>query len=172
MVSLTCLRIPRIKKKSYYRTPRLSSSPKIHPLREKKNSKIKYFEKYWNFILSPRSHFVYETVLTKSWNFVFKLKIKFFILFRKAFFLIFLMIFSYLMLCEFRFYVNTKNKKNVFTNSTAASLTDLLANNKTLSTLPAPKSISNPNWIEYVVIFWVFSFACQEIFQVLKFYIF
>ena len=45
------------------KTPRLSSSSKIHPMQNRQSSNVNYLEKYWNFVLSPRSHFVYETVI-------------------------------------------------------------------------------------------------------------
>jgi len=123
-------------------TPRLSAL-KIHPLSDRPNSETGYWDKFWNFILAPRSHFVYESV----------------------FFLFFLLTFSYLMLCEFHFFKPNTNEqiRLDFDNQTIFSVAPIVqmpTNHK--------KSIADPHWLEYIVIAWVFAFCCQEVFQLLE----
>ena len=122
-------------------TPRLSTTLKIHPLINNTGEDITYHEKFWNFILAPRSHFVYETLL----------------------YIAFLVTFSYLMLCEYRFYV-PKNKKfnlnRTNLNYSNNSSNHLMIGHKDIR----PQAI--PHWLEYLIIYWVLTFCCQEVFQV------
>lgn len=119
-------------------TPRLSTTIKIHPLvNETGSSDISYHEKYWNFILAPRSHFVYDTTL----------------------FVAFLLIFSYLMLCEFRFYKPQWGEIDFFTRNSSGNSS--LRNHEVHK-----RAQADPHWLEYLIIYWVFTFCCQEFFQV------
>lgn len=147
--------------------PRLSTS-KIHPLKlESHEKEVTFWDKYWNFILSPRSHFVYETVI---WTLIYlhTIKMKLFTknsyflkfnLFLKCFFVIFLVVFSYLMMSKYRFFKPDTVQQLLKNNS-------ILKMNGTFEKAMFKKYLASPHWLEYVIIYWVFSFVCQEVFQV------
>ena len=89
-----------------------------------------YLERYTAFFRSPKVHFVYESL----------------------FYLIFLNLFTYTMLCKYNYYDMTDYNSN--------------SSNKT-STSEMEKPLSNPSILEYLLIIWVGSFILDEIYQVL-----
>lgn len=106
-----------------------------------------YTIRYRSFINSPRVCFIYDTF----------------------FYLVFLLLFSYMILCNFVYYVDDDNEdevnfkngsKSMFANSTHA---DLLSSEKEES----QKQISAPSWMEWVLISWVLTFIIEEIRQVI-----
>ena len=62
--------------------------------------------------------------------------------------------FSYLMLCEFRFYKRNTIMDNLKMNSTYKNISDHSA------------YLATPHWLEYVIVFWVLTLFCQELNQV------
>ena len=76
------------------------------------------------------------------------------------------------MLCEFQYYdpnsidSNCTNVTDEIDNSTISSFN---SSNISAIMLPCQKKILNPSNLEYLITFWVFSFLCQEIFQVYLF---
>jgi hypothetical protein len=113
-----------------------------------------YLKRYNSFITSPKVHFVNSAV----------------------FFITFLAIFSYMILCNFNFYKQNKTQKTVLTRFSelyqvnSSSLND---SNDTLSTenvsvqeIRDLKEIAAPNILEYLLLFWTFSLVFHEIRQV------
>ena len=99
-------------------------------------SKIEiYLKRYDSFIKSPRVHFVYDT----------------------AFYTAFLLLFSYVMLCDLSYY-DTENEKTFLGNSTFDENTNVTYFEKNI--------VKNPSSLEYLLIFWIFSFICEEFSQV------
>lgn len=94
------------------------------------NKSVSYMFKYKNFICSPRSHFIFETI----------------------FYFLFLFAFSFLMLCEFKFEIRDDFIKTNETNNTQKAVHIMLK--------------ANISWVEYMVVFWVFSFFCRILFEV------
>jgi hypothetical protein len=91
------------------------------------------------------------------------------ILFLKVFFILFLLIFSYVLLCEFYFYeivrvqtaADSMNVRSI-NETTNLTLTELgSSSTKTLS-----KKLNQPSVLQYLLIFWVFSFFVEELRQV------
>ena len=73
------------------------------------------------------------------------------------------------MLCEFQYYdpdsIDSKctNETHEIDKSTISSFN---SSNISAIKLPCQKKILNPSNLELLITFWVFSFLCQEIFQV------
>ena len=68
-------------------------------------------------------------------------------------FLIFLGLFSYLLLCEFKFY----KKETIFV------IEMLNGSNETNTTRIIPSlKIANPHYLEYILLFWIFTFSLEE----------
>ena len=61
----------------------------------------------------------------------------------------FLLTFSYLLLCEFKYYENDDNQSN--------NLKSIESNNQNLA---------NTSWVEYLLIIWIVSFLFKLIFEV------
>lgn len=110
-------------------------------------SKLKiYFKRYNSFITSPKVHFFYDTF----------------------FYIIFLLLFSYMILCDFNYYVPSyefdelefKNTGPNVYNSSDEALID--------TSFTAKKEVQSPYAIEYVLIFWIVTYTCEEFNQVLK----
>lgn len=76
------------------------------------------------------------------------------------------------MLCEFQYYdpnsidSNCTNTTDEIDNSKISSFN---SSNISAIMLACQKKILNPSNLEYLITFWVFSFLCQEIFQVYLF---
>jgi hypothetical protein len=99
-------------------------------------SKIEiYLKRYDSFIKSPRVHFVYDT----------------------AFYTAFLLLFSYVMLCDLSYY-DTENEEMLLGNSTFLRIQN--------ETYLEKNNVKNPSSLEYLLIFWIFSFICEEFSQV------
>ena len=108
----------------------------------KKSTKSK-FKVYWNryesFIHSPKVHFFYDTF----------------------FYCVFLLLFSYLLLCDYSYYhtyeeMQVSDTDNI-TNQNATNVEDYSIRQKI---------IKNPSIFEYIIAFWVFSFLVDELYQV------
>ena len=111
---------------------------------EAHKSKIEiYLKRYDSFIKSPRVHFVYDT----------------------AFYTAFLLIFSYVMLCDLSYY-DTENEKTFLGNSTFDENTNVTFIRIQNETYFEKNIVKNPSSLEYLLIFWVFSFICEEFSQV------
>ncbi len=105
-------------------------------------SKIEiYLKRYDSFIKSPRVHFVYDT----------------------AFYTAFLLLFSYVMLCDLSYY-DTKNEETFLRNSSFIRIQNETYFEKNI--------VKNPSSLEYLLIFWIFSFICEEFSQVLICFLF
>ena len=107
---------------------------------EKKKMTV-YWKRYNSFIKSPKVHFFYDTL----------------------FYIIFLMMFSYMLLCDFNYYTITKeiiftDEIRSFGNSTHAFSMN--------STVITQKKVHAPNVIEYILVFWIVSFIFEEFNQV------
>ena len=84
------------------------------------------------------------------------------------------MIYSYLLLCNYEYY--DPDTIDLPTNCTgdlielANNLTNLtqFGSSDTQNESPGCRKIMKPSWLEYLLIFWVFSFFCQELGQVNK----
>ena len=119
---------------------------------ENKKPKMKSrFTVYWNrynsFVQSPRVHFVYDAI----------------------FYTIFLLLFSYLLLCDFNYYSVIFEEAPRSTND---SFISLITNrtNETLDNLVDFKKVINwPSVLECIIIFWIYSFLLEEINQVIIF---
>ena len=88
--------------------------------------------------------------------------------FFKFFYFIFLLMFSYLMLCEFRLFIikpeNLENGELTINTNISFNFT------KNISKLTESNlHVVYPHWLEYLICFWIFSLACQEIYQVRKY---
>ncbi len=101
----------------------------------KSNSWQQFCIKYRNFMYSPRSHFVYETI----------------------FYLIFLLLFSYYMLCKFKFEWHCDSIAISQSNFTMNRTKDICIN----------RVVEKPIWIDYLLVAWVFSLMCHELNQVI-----
>ncbi len=133
-----------------------------------------YSIKYQNFMYAPRTHFVYKTVSK-----LFCFKICFFNslsskYIQKGFYIIFLMLYSYLLLCKFEYYdPDTIDLPTNCTNDLseiANNLTNLTGSQNSWSSgeKTGCREIMGQSWLEYLLCFWVFSFFCQELGQVNK----
>ena len=133
-----------------------SNQDEIEPARnlsclERCNKKFKiYWKRYFGFTTSPRVHFVYDTL----------------------FYTIFLIIFSYMLLCEFKYYGEEISFSNETLNSTDISeknnSTEYLIGKFyfTHGAITYEKMVQMPTFIEYLIIFWIISFFAEELNQV------
>lgn len=112
-------------------------------------------------MLSPRVKFIYDSVNITNFK-IYNLH-NHVLFFEKVFYILFLCLFSYMMLCEFT-YQDFDFKYIANQNSTNISF--IRERNETLDEYIKDKSINKPNIIQYLMIFWVFSFCCEEVRQV------
>lgn len=130
--------------------------------RKKKQSKwFTYWNRFKSFAHSPRVHFVYDA----------------------SFYIIFLMLFSYMILCEFNYYETIDEEIIEYENNSAsANLTNFTSNSHDVSNstnsplnqtklnfrtiIVQNKVIKNPSWIEYLLIYWIIAFIAEETRQV------
>jgi hypothetical protein len=106
-----------------------------------------YWNRYNSFVQSPRVHFVYDAI----------------------FYTIFLLLFSYLLLCDFNYYSVIFEEAPRSAND---SFISLITNrtNETLDNLVDFKKVINwPSVLECIIIFWIYSFLLEEINQVIIF---
>lgn len=115
--------------------------PKISRVRQRGDTSSRsrtYWNLYKQFIHSPRVHFVYDAIC----------------------YLIFLLLFSYMVLCELNYYEEQPVEENSFlngsVNGTAAVPTALDK---------AERSVKEPSIAEFVLILWIFSFMMEEVRQ-------
>ena len=106
----------------------------------KRKSKLAvYLKRYDSFIKSPRVHFVYDTL----------------------FYTIFLLLFSYMLLCDLNYYAISSEEEIVTTNGTL-NTTANMGN----STYNIKKQVQGPSSVEYILIFWIIMFIGEELSQV------
>jgi hypothetical protein len=125
-----------------------------------------YASRFKRFSNSPRVHFVYE----------------------KTFFVVFLLLFSYMILCEFTYYEKIETyildipmKNSTFNSSTLESTkteANNTASNETLNyyyeedydnstALKIIKEVvKKPSWVEYLLIYWMIALMAEEARQV------
>ena len=128
---------------------------------KKKQSKWKtYWTRYKRFLNSPRVHYVYDIL----------------------FYLIFLLLFSYMILCEFNYYEilhkTIENKTPILNNKSSSkiSMNNFTYNYNYTANISykitkekiSYNHVKNPAKIEYVLIYWIFAFALEELRQVGK----
>ncbi len=111
---------------------------KMMPNENKLSRWSTYWDFYRRFVSSPRVHFVYDAL----------------------FYVIFLMLFSYMVLCELSYYETKLVVDTVFNKSSAYNNTEKRMVEKTV--------LKAPSFIEYLLIFWIFSFMMEEARQVRK----
>lgn len=139
---------------------------------KKKQSKWStYWSRYKRFVHSPRVHFVYDAV----------------------FYIVFLMLFNYMILCEFNYYeeeivdYNTLNEHGSHRYARSVNITTQSPLNSTNRTnnefyqkfnssiknteIGKIKKVKLPSWIEYLLIYWIFAFMAEEARQVIFIYI-
>lgn len=107
-----------------------------------------YWDRFKHFVKSPRVHFVYDAFC----------------------FSLFLLLFSYMILCEFTYY------ENVLIEVPINMINSSFINNSSNLSAPLPqipitekqmvKEIKKPSFIEYVLIYWMFAFMAEEARQV------
>ncbi len=121
---------------------------------KKPKSKIKtYLKRYEYFIKSPKTRFLYDTL----------------------FYMTFLSIYSYMLLCEFSYF----EEENFLPNSKEANSSNDEISNSTLinnidnssisfrSVDDSNRSATSPKIIEYIITIWVLSFFVEEMKQVI-----
>lgn len=145
----------------------ISGIRKLQKKVKKKQSKwTTYTSRFKRFCNSPRVHFVYE----------------------KTFFVVFLMLFSYMILCEFTYYDQVELIQNDTQQITARSFVNATTENFTnVPFINNPSSIINqsmindnlepdnitfvkiikkvvkrPSWVEYLLIYWMFALLAEE----------
>jgi hypothetical protein len=102
-----------------------------------------YWSRYKRFVDSPRVHFTYDAI----------------------FYLIFLALFSYMILCEFDYSIMENQHLNDSIESLYSNNSSIY--NKNSNSLPnIKKQVKMPSSIEYLLIFWVLAFIIEEIRQV------
>ena len=127
-----------------------SSSPRVKRSKRKSMKKQSKWTTYWNrykrFVHSPRVHFVYDAL----------------------FYFIFLILFSYMILCEFNYYEHievkvTKPLNQSIDNKQNLSVHELNnVNGSFVSNVEQRRVLKKPSLIEYLLIYWMFSFALEE----------
>ena len=116
-----------------------------------------YINRYKNFIKSPRVHFINEAIFN----------------------ILFLMLFSYVMLCEFNYYEMSSSENRYSENST--NLTTLSSDGGSVGgsvggdddvKISLIRKVKSPTIYEYVLIYWVIAFVVEEARQVWRNFIF
>ena len=96
-----------------------------------------YIQRYKNFVKTPKMQFIYETF----------------------FYLLFLMLYSYIMLCKFNYYDD--NMESRITNATNRSDSGVGRN------IGGPERIlAGPSCSEYILILWIMFYTIDEFHQV------
>jgi hypothetical protein len=103
-----------------------------------------YLKRYDSFIKSPRVHFVYDTV----------------------FYTTFLLLFSYIILCDLTYYQVTDNEKSSNESNTLNETLNNFTGMTKSDEYFEQKIIKAPSSLEYLLAFWIFSFICEEFSQV------
>lgn len=105
-----------------------------------------YWNRYKRFLHSPFVHFIYDTIFN----------------------LVFIILFSYMILCEFTYIENVREYieiKNVTKNSDLNEI--ITISNRTYSYITVNK-LKSPSFIEYLLVYWMFAFMMEEFRQVNK----
>ena len=102
-----------------------------------------YLQRYKNFVKTPKMQFIYETF----------------------FYLLFLMLYSYIMLCKFNYHEDNLESRN--TNETNRSYSGVGRNMERQERL-----LAGPSFSEYILILWIIFYTIDEFHQVsyLKYY--
>lgn len=120
-----------------------------------------YVNRYLDFVQSPRVHFVNDTI----------------------FYMIFLMLFNYMILCEFNYYetvdaylpINSTETES-FENQTVIENNSTTDANQTIEYVTiGPQlfekvqivQLKQPSIIEYILMYWIFCFIAEEVRQVI-----
>ena len=110
---------------------------------ENRKSKWKiYWRRFESFTQSPKVHFFYDTI----------------------FYATFLLMFSYMLLCDFNYYKLVD--EDAFYNQENSTLDSVASFNKSQEFISALKVVQLPSFIEYLVTFWIISFFFEELNQV------
>ena len=118
-------------------TPSPTPRPQNQPLKLSKSRT--YWNRYKSFVNSPRVHFINEAIFNT----------------------IFLIIFSYMMLCKFYYYERIdedfmqSHNGSIFLNTSTQHMTE-----------KEIRIVRMPTYIEYLLIYWIFSFIFEEARQV------
>ena len=139
-------------------------------VKKKQTKWATYISRFKRFSNSPRVHFVYE----------------------KTFFVIFLLLFSYMILCEFTYYdkeelflqnetslysrmenssfnsVLISIESNNFNDSNSSSV-DYIFNENSTSSRIIKEVVKKPSWVEYLLIYWMIALMAEEARQVFIF---
>jgi hypothetical protein len=140
------------------------NKPKKFSKQEKKSQSkwIIYWNRYRRFVHSPRVHFFYDVM----------------------FYIIFLALFSYMILCEFNYLDISKevfkkrsivpinnNSLLIFSSNSSIIINEKDSNNSAndvyeTTQIRTKSTITVPSWIEYLLIYWIFAFVTEEARQV------
>ena len=129
----------------------LSDSISTSNEREYRKSRLKvYWKRYDSFMKSPKVHFFYDAI----------------------FYGIFLIIFSYMLLCDFNYAKIIYEEYSYSEENSTLPYQTKIYNTNTSSLLRnrriKQKIVQDPSFIEYLVIFWVFAFFFEEVNQVIQ----
>ncbi len=132
-----------------------------------KNPIKKYLTRYKNFMNAPKVHFFYDSVtIVNSDIFIYEIYCNLFFASTQVSYFVFLVFFSYMLLCDFKYaeYVDvTIPPSNSSLNSTD-NTTDLSEN---IGTRVKMLKVVQPSWLQYLLVFWVFTILCEELRQVI-----
>lgn len=109
----------------------------------KKNIFEVYWNRYTSFIAAPKVHFVYETI----------------------FYFLFLVLFSYVILCEFN-YTGMVAETQLINKTFLDNSTSFYHNISSKLEPIMVKKVIGPSIAEWLLMFWVFSFIFDEVHQV------
>lgn len=116
--------------------------PKFRETKHSKSSKLAtYWDLYKRFVHAPRVHFVYDAF----------------------FYILFLCLFSYTVLCELTFYTKVQVEERSYNESNRT---------RYLPSTVSKTIVKTPSVYEYLLIYWIFSFIMEEFRQVFEFNIF
>lgn len=150
-----------IKKRKSIKNVRIQNSPSDSVRHYRSCSLIKklrlYKWRYSSFINSPRVCFIYDTF----------------------FYTIFLLLFSYMILCKFVYYVDELNddeetKSHLLAGSNNSNQSSEIITNMNISVEPAMRNqrqVTMPSRLEYTLMIWVFIYLIEEVKQVIHFYL-
>jgi hypothetical protein len=103
-----------------------------------------YWSRYKRFVDSPRVHFTYDAI----------------------FYIIFLTLFSYMILCEFEYFISENQSLNDLVEKSNVVNVSIYNESNSLPNF-SNKNVKMPSSIEYLLIFWVLAFIIEEIRQVI-----
>ena len=115
-----------------------NSSEHVEESQNRKRKLEIYWKRYQSFTESPKVHFFYDTI----------------------FYATFLLIFSYMLLCDFNYYKLVEERLFLEENTTANF------SQSQEGPLITVRAVQTPTFIEYLVTFWIISFFFEELNQV------